>query len=194
MRRVLQTALDGAQDVGEPLVLGAARTATASAWALEETSPRSSEVATTSTRVPRSSVSSSAMPDTRRSSLPPPGVRSTSRSMSLSGVASPRATEPNRRAFVAPYRPRISSSARRWLAIAARNDSLCLVAVLMEPAYGPNRCGVGSAGGTTELLAKVGIPRSAPLRRLRSLSASAVVSRFERRRGRDCGSWFCGQA
>ena len=61
---------------------------------------RVSGAATTSTLTPSSSLNSSKMPAARKNSLPASGSRSTSRSMSLSFDASPRATEPKRRAEV----------------------------------------------------------------------------------------------
>src|SRR5690625_7280840 len=74
--------------------IGAGHTATASRSAVTDTSLRSNSGATTSTRRPNAWLNSSAIPATRRSSLPPSGRRSTNMSMSLSWVASPRATDP----------------------------------------------------------------------------------------------------
>ncbi len=65
--------------------------------ALDETPSFTSEAATRSTLDPISSLNSSLIPANRSRSFPPLGRRSTSRSMSLSAVASSRATEPNSR-------------------------------------------------------------------------------------------------
>lgn len=55
-------------------------------------------------------------------------VTSTSRSISLSGVSSPRAAEPNRRIFSAPWRAatRRTSSRRAWIAPAVFICSDCI--------------------------------------------------------------------
>lgn len=81
---VLLAPLDCLKDVGVALCGRTGSQEHRVGQELDETSSRNSDVATTSTLDPRTWLSSSATPATRSRSFPPPGSRSTSRSMSLS--------------------------------------------------------------------------------------------------------------
>jgi hypothetical protein len=99
--------LDCVEDVGQPFLVVAAQSFTASAIARRRTSGISTVSVETSTSTPTISLSSA---ESAASVMRVrPRGRSTSRSTSLLGVSSPRATEPKRRTLEAP---RLSAAAR----------------------------------------------------------------------------------
>jgi len=92
-------------DIGQPVLCRSGHNAMAWLRADSETPSLRRSSQATSTGISSNCSNSNRIPDNRDSRLPDPsGVRSSSRSTSLSGPAVPRAIDPNNRGLLAPYR------------------------------------------------------------------------------------------
>jgi hypothetical protein len=114
----LRDFVGGVQDVGDPLVVAAAHRSTDSAR-MARSRPFRPPADTTSTARPNSACSSPAM--CMRSNRELSWSKSTSRSMSLAGLSSPRAAEPKRRTLLAWLRAAIVITCSRLDSTSARS-------------------------------------------------------------------------
>src|SRR5579884_231003 len=145
--------LNRGEDVLQALVIMAAHTGCASARTKRATPDLRSPAGIRSTLTPRSaSRSRSARPSP---TSPMPGGTSTSRSMSLAAVSSPRTTLPKTRTFVSPYRAAISRTSALWRArcrarlprsLPSRGLCSCTRTLSSQPVAWTRRWSVGRDG------------------------------------------------